>query len=97
MPTMEPKGELFIRYEPDTKLLWIAAKPFKDFCVERQINYKDLLKELKEVNVFKEAVNKRMAKGMKVVSPAVRALMFDASQADFIHIETPDENRDSAL
>ena len=97
MPTMEPRGELFIRYEPDTKLLWIAAKSFKDFCVQRQINYKDVLKELKEVNVFKEAVNKRMAKGMKVVSPAVRALMFDASQADFIHIETPDENRDSSL
>jgi len=97
MPTMEPRGELFIRYEPDTKLLWIAAKPFKDFCVARQINYKDLLNELKEANVFKEAVNKRMAKGMKVVSPAVRALMFDASQADFIHIEATDENRDSPL
>jgi hypothetical protein len=97
MPTMEPKGELFIRYEPDSKHLWISAKAFKDFCVERQINYKDLLKELKEANVFKEAVNKRMAKGMKVVSPAVRALMFDASQADFIHIDTPDENRDSSL
>lgn len=97
MPTMEPKGELFIRYEPDTKLLWISAKAFKDFCVERQINYKDLLRELKEANVFKEAVNKRMAKGMKVVSPAVRALMFDAAQADFIHIDTPDENRDSSL
>jgi len=97
MPTMEPKGELLIRYEPDTKLLWIAAKSFKDFCVQRQINYKDLLKELKEANVFKEAVNKRMAKGMKVVSPAVRALMFDASRSDFIHIDTPDENRDSSL
>lgn len=97
MPTMEPKGELLIRYEPDTKLLWIAAKSFKDFCVVRQINYKDLLKELKEANVFKEAVNKRMAKGMKVVSPAVRALMFDASRSDFIHIDTPDENRDSSL
>ena len=97
MPTMEPRGELFIRYEPDTKLLWVAAKSFKDFCVQRQINYKDVLKELKEASMFKEAVNKRMAKGMKVVSPAVRALMFDASQADFIHIETPDENRDSSL
>lgn len=97
MPTMEPRGELFIRYEPDSKLLWIAAKAFKDFCVQRQINYKDILRELKEANVFKEAVNKRMAKGMKVVSPAVRALMFDASQADFIHIDTPDEDRDSAL
>ena len=100
MPTMEPKGELLIRYEPDTKLLWIAAKSFKDFCVQRQINYKDLLKELKEANVFKEAVIKRMAKGMKVVSPAVRVLKFDASAAEFLQMDAfvaTDENRDGVV
>jgi hypothetical protein len=87
MPTLEPKGALLIRYEPDTKLLWITAKSFKDFCVERQINYKDLLKQLKDTGVFQDAVNKRMAKGMKVISPAVRALMFDTSQSEFIQID----------
>jgi hypothetical protein len=94
MPSMEPRGELLIRYEPDTKYLWVAAKAFKDFCVERQINYKDILRELKDVEVFKEAVNKRMAKGMKVVSPAVRALMFDASKSDFIQLDTTTKDED---
>jgi hypothetical protein len=31
MPMLEPRGELLIRYEPDTKELFIAAKQFKDF------------------------------------------------------------------
>jgi hypothetical protein len=98
MPTLEPKGPLYIRYEPDTKQLWVTAKAFKDFCVDRQINYKELLKQLKDAGMFKDAVNKRMAKGMKVISPAVRALLFDTSQSDFIQIEASgNEDRDSKL
>jgi hypothetical protein len=79
--------------------LYIAAKQFKDFCVEQQINYKSVLKELETTNVFVEAMNKRMAKGMKVVSPAVRVLKFDASTSEFIQMDAmlPNENRDSSL
>jgi len=98
MPMLEPRGELLIRYEPDTKHLFIAAKQFKDFCVGQQINYKATLKELGELNVYMEGVNKRMSKGMKVVSPAVRVLKFDASVSEFLHIDAlvpPNENRDS--
>jgi hypothetical protein len=99
MPLLEPRGELLVRYEPDTKHLYIAAKQFKDFCVEQQINYKEALKELKDTNVFVEAMNKRMAKGMKVVSPAVRVLKFDASSSEFIQMDAilPNDNRDSSL
>jgi len=99
MPLLEPRAELLVRYEPDTKHLYIAAKQFKDFCVEQQINYKGVLKELEVTNVFIEATNKRMAKGMKVVSPAVRVLKFDASTSEFIQMDAmlPNENRDSSL
>jgi uncharacterized protein YuzE len=99
MPLLEPRAELLVRYEPDTKHLYIAAKQFKDFCVEQQINYKGVLKELEVTNVFIEATNKRMAKGMKVVSPAVRVLKFDASTSEFIQMDAmlPNENRDSLL
>jgi uncharacterized protein (DUF927 family) len=99
MPLLEPRGELLVRYEPDTKHLYIAAKQFKDFCVEQQINYKNVLKELETTNVFVEAMNKRMAKGMKVVSPAVRVLKFDASTSEFIQMDAmlPNDNRDSSL
>jgi len=95
-PLLEPKQELLIRYEPDTKILYMVAKPFKDYCVKFQINHKELLVKLKEAGVYKETMNKRMAKGMKVVSPAVRVLMFDASSNEFLQIE-PNEDRDSEL
>ena len=97
MPALEPRNELLIRYEPDTKHLYIAAKQFKDFCVKQQIGYKELLKKLTDLQVFVEATNKRMSKGMKVVSPAVRVLKFDASNSEFLQVEAilgTNENRD---
>jgi hypothetical protein len=101
MPLLEPRGELMIRYEPDTKELYVSAKAFKDFCVRQQINYKAALKELEQGGIFVEAMNKRMSKGMRVVSPAVRVLKFDAANAEFLQmdavISTGDENRDSVV
>lgn len=100
-PQLEPKGELMIRYEPDTKELYVAAKAFKDFCVRQQINYKGVIKELQQLGIFTEALNKRMSKGMRVVSPAVRVLKFDASNSDFLQMDaqlsTEDANRDSVV
>jgi len=79
LPTVEPKGELLIRYEPDTKLMYFVAREFKKDCVERQTNYKDTLKELETKGFFKASMNKRMSKGMKITSPGVTALEFDCS------------------
>lgn len=99
MPSLEPRGELLIRYEPDTKHLYISAKKFKDFCVDRQVNYKNLLAKLTEAEVFLETMNKRMAKGMKVVSPAVRVLKFDTSNSEFLQVDAllTNEDRDSLV
>jgi hypothetical protein len=95
MPTMEPKGELVVRYEPDTKHLYVSAKHYREYCVKFQIGYKDSLRELEKIGVFKESINKRMAKGLKVVAPAVRALKFDTSSSDYLQIGAPeDEDRD---
>ena len=33
LPLMEPRGNLFIRYEPDTKLMYISAKALKEDCM----------------------------------------------------------------
>tara|TARA_R110000803_G_scaffold163913_1_gene227658 strand:+ start:31534 stop:34386 length:2853 start_codon:yes stop_codon:yes gene_type:complete len=97
LPMLEPRGELLIRYEPDSKELFIAAKQFKDFCVKQQINYKTTLKDLGKLKIYIDGVNKRMSKGMKVVSPAVRVLKFDASASEFLQMDTlvpTNENRD---
>jgi hypothetical protein len=79
LPTLEPKGELLIRYEPDTKVMYIVTREFKADCVERQINYKDTLKQLMDKGFYTGTMNKRMSKGMKITSPAVNTLMFDCS------------------
>jgi uncharacterized protein (DUF927 family) len=100
LPLLEPRGELMIRYEPDTKELYIAAKAFKDFCVRQQINYKGTLKELQQLGCYIETMNKRMSKGMKMVSPAVRVLKFDASSSDFLQVDvqmSADENRNGVV
>ena len=94
LPLLEPRGELLIRYEPDTKQAYVAATQFKNYCVKAQVHYRSLLEKLTAEGVYIGAVNKRMSKGMKVNSPAVRALHFDASAAEYLQINVPqDENR----
>jgi hypothetical protein len=100
MPTQEPKGELMIRQEPDTNKMFIAIKPFKEDCVKYQINYKETVKELKSKGIMLKMENKRLSKGMQVVSPAVRVLKFDASASEFLQMDSfvaTDENRDSVV
>lgn len=100
LPTLEPRGELLIRYEPDTKHMFFVTREFKTDCVERQINYKNTLHELKQKGFYKESINKRMSKGMKISSPAVSTLMFDCSNSSFLNMDgllgTELENADRA-
>lgn len=86
-PTLEPRGELIIRFEPDTKKMYIAASAFRKDCVIGQVHYKDTLQQLKSKGVFIGTENKRLSKGMKVKSPGVHSLIFDCSSSDFIDIE----------
>jgi hypothetical protein len=97
LPTLEPRGELLIRYEPDTKKMFIAAKPFKNDCVKFQVNYKDTLAQLEKKGIFLGTMNKRLSKGMKVVSPGVHSLIFDCSNTEFISMDdiTNSENSDA--
>lgn len=83
LPKMEPKGELVIRVEPDTNLIFISAKHFQNDCSKRQISYKDTITRLKEVGALVKVDTKRMAKGMKVTTPGVHALYMDASHDMF--------------
>ena len=86
-PLQEPYGDLVIRYEPDSKKLFIVAKAFRDDCVEAQIGYKDTLNELKDKGIFLGAKNTRMSKGMKITSPGVHSLMFDCNVPDFLDMD----------
>ena len=87
LPTLEPKGELLVRYEPDTKKMFLAAKPFKNDCVKYQVNYKDTLSQLEKKGIFLGTTNKRLSKGMKVVSPGVHCLIFNCASSEFISMD----------
>lgn len=87
LPLMEPRGDLTIRYEPDTKLMYLAAKAFKDDCAKYQVNYKETLAELEKKGIFTGRVVKRLSKGMKVVSPGVQSLVIDCSNSEFLDMD----------
>jgi hypothetical protein len=87
LPLMEPRGNLFIRYEPDTKLMYISAKAFKEDCVKYRLNYKGILKDLTKKGILKETTYKRMSKGMKISSPATRALVLDCDNSEFLDVD----------
>ncbi len=86
-PSVEPKGELLIRYEPDTKFMFIAAKPFQKDCVLSQVNYKDTLRQLEDKGIYIETKPKRLTKGMKVVSTPVQSIKLDCSNAEFLSVD----------
>ena len=84
-PILEPKfGELVLRYEPDTKKLFIPVKKLRDALDKDYTDYKAFTKDLETRGIFIETVNKRMSKGMAFTAPAQRCVVFDASHSEFI-------------
>ena len=86
-PIQEPYGELIIRYEPDTKKMYIVAKAFKDDCVERQINYKDTMKVLQTKGIYQGSTTRRMTSGTKIKGTPVHVMQFDCSAPEFINVD----------
>lgn len=87
LPVMEPRGELLIRYEPDTKRMFLATKAFKDDCVDYQINYKETVRELERAGILIKTEVKRLSKGMKIISPGVHVMVLDCSGDAFINVD----------
>jgi hypothetical protein len=87
MPTMEPKGELSIRYEPDTQRLFLVASAFKQDCVKAQINYQSTVQELKNRGILIKADSYRLSKGMKISSLPVHCLMLDGKHSEFLKMD----------
>lgn len=87
-PHVEPRGELLIRYEPDTKMMYIAVTAFRKDCVEYQVDYTETLKELKEKGLLVGTLNKRLSKGMSVAAAGVRCLAINCDHSDFIDVDS---------
>lgn len=68
-PIREPKGKLYIRYEPDTKILYVNKPRFREFCSQGQVSYHSVLDALTKAKVFLGEKKMRMGKGMQFSQP----------------------------
>lgn len=83
LPNVLPTRELSIRYEPDTKMLFLAMRPFREYCAKYQINYRETLTTFKASGMFLRADTKRLGAGMKMAAGPVHCLVFDGGHKDF--------------
>ena len=86
-PIREPRGELLIRYELDTKRLFIVQKKFKEWCAKNQVSYHDTINALRNTGVAVDSVKKRMAKGTLMAAPPVNALLIDDTMSHVFDAE----------
>jgi hypothetical protein len=73
--TLEPRSELLIRWEPDTKRIFIATAPFKKWCSDSQISFSSILDSLNKDGLHAEMIKKRMGKGLPYSIPPVMTIM----------------------
>jgi hypothetical protein len=87
----EPRSDLMIRIEPDTKRMYISARGMRDFCTRQQLTYKDVIKELGDAGIYMQNVKKRLSKGTHITATAVDALEIDMDKAgmDPIALDVP--------
>lgn len=87
-PLVEPRGELLIRFEPDTKRMYINYKHFREDCVKMQVNFKDFVRDMEKQGAMLKPDGKRLNKGMPVSTTPVYCLVFDTSVGDFLDVES---------
>jgi hypothetical protein len=85
-PIKEPYGDLLVRYEPDTKMLFIDADAFQKWCTDRQIAYKSTMKELKHI-AGADITSKAMAKGTPLSTPSVSVIKIDDAKLNLVDVE----------
>lgn len=83
-PIREPRGKVIVRYEPDTKMLFIVNKDWRDDCGKAYLGYEDTLNPYRKNKSFIGLKKKRMLSGTAMgASDGVMALTFDTSKLDF--------------
>lgn len=81
VPKREPRGKLYIRYEPDTKLLYVNRTRFRQHCADGQVAYATVINQLQKDNVYVGEKKFRMGKGLHVSEPEhVIIIKYDDSE-----------------
>lgn len=70
----EPRGELLVRIEPNTKMMYVSVKQFREYCVRFQISYAETTRKLKEKGRLLKSDTYRLTKGTSVTVDPVHCL-----------------------
>lgn len=82
-PIKEPYGELLVRWEPDTQMIYISTVHLKKWCVDRQVSYKDLVDDLEAKGICTRGEKKRMSTGTNLPGVTINTLKIDAAKGGF--------------
>lgn len=83
-PIREPRGPLTVRYEPDTKMLFVAVRPYREECAKYSMAFDGSLEPYQKAGAFLGQKKKRMFAGTVTnTAQNVHALVFDAAKLDF--------------
>lgn len=83
-PIREPRGKVIVRYEPDTKMLFVVNKEWRDDCAKTFMGYEDTLNPYRKNKSYIGLKKKRMLAGTAMgASDGVMALTFDTTKLDF--------------
>jgi energy-coupling factor transporter ATP-binding protein EcfA2 len=89
LPIVEPRfNDLFVRIEPDEKLLYINAKQLRSYCAKNQITLKEVLKGLETDGIYLGQIKKRLSKGTKIPSSPIDAYKFNLANGNFLDADT---------
>ena len=80
VPIETPRGPLAIRREPDVKRAYIISSVLKSWCAKKQISYSCMTDDLSKLGVLLDVSRIRMSAGTPQDSPAVLALVLDATK-----------------
>jgi hypothetical protein len=107
-PIKEPRGRLSVRYEPDTKIMYVSTSVFRKECETRVLNYDETIRPyIKNKSLIMHPGNnsskrKRMFVGTSASNTAgTMCLWFDTTKLDFfdekvLMSKDTDENSESS-
>ena len=73
VPRLEPKGNLLVRWEPDTDMLYILQSPFVKWAANNQVNLREVIDDIQTIyGITMVATKKRMGKGTSLDIGAAR-------------------------
>lgn len=83
-PIQKPFNELMVRFEPDSKAIYIACGTMTTYLGTIGIEYKDFIKDLKNKNILlpESGKSKILHKGLDVTGPGTRCIWIDATKFD---------------